>query len=174
MLDPTLLFDGKDWRGFAGCDVANGREKEYCVVYQIHNDSRLGSYALSFAKHVGLPLYRVSASLHQISRAGRFVYLPELKRFLRLIAGCRYLVTDSFHGTAFAINFNRQFIEVLPNNKTGSRNQSILALTGLTDRIVTNYDDFSIADRMIDYDRVNGIMEMERRKSIGIMKSMLE
>lgn len=27
------------------------------------------------------------------------------------------MVTDSFHGTAFAINFNTQFIEVLPNTK---------------------------------------------------------
>ena len=41
----------------------------------------------------------------------------------------------------------KQFIEILPNTKTGSRNQSILQLTGLQDRIITNYNDFSISQK---------------------------
>lgn len=83
------------------------------------------------------------------------------------------MITDSFHGTAFALNFNKQFIEILPNTKTGSRNQSILNLTGLTDRIVTDYEDFSIAKREINYVKVNEILAKEREKSLNILKKML-
>ena len=83
------------------------------------------------------------------------------------------MITDSFHGTAFALNFNKQFIEILPNTKTGSRNQSILNLTGLADRIVTDYEDFSIANRKIDYVKVNNILQREREKSLNIIKKML-
>ena len=82
---------------------------------------------------------------------------------------CAYLITDSFHGTAFALNFNRQFVEILPNNKTGTRNQSILKLTGLQDRIVTDYGDFSISNRKIDYERVNVILRSERERSMKTM-----
>ena len=105
-------------------------------------------------------------------RGGKFINLPKLGKFLSYIKNCSYLVTDSFHGTAFALNFNRQFVEILPNNETGSRNLSILELTGLRDRIVTDFSDFSIAERSIDYDRVNNILNRERKKSIELLGSL--
>ena len=74
----------------------------------------------------------------------------------------------------FAINFNKEFIEILPNNKTGSRNQSILQLTGLVDRIVTDYDDFSLSNKKIDYASVNAILNDERTKSVSLLKELIE
>jgi hypothetical protein len=61
----------------------------------------------------------------------------------------------------------------LPNNKTGSRNQSILELTGLMDRIVFDYTDYSIKDKIIDYNKVNDIIQAERNISMNILKDML-
>ena len=148
-------------------------EWKYVLVYQLHNNPVLSDYALRFARHTGLPLYRISPTFHQIRRGGKYIYLPDLDEFLSYIKNCTYFITDSFHGTAFALNFNRQFIEILPNNKTGSRNQSILQLVGLTDRILTDFDDFSVADRFIDYAAVNAILAKEREKSITILKSLL-
>lgn len=84
------------------------------------------------------------------------------------------MVTDSFHGTAFAINLNTQFIEVLPNTQTRSRNQSILQLTGLQDRIVTDFNDFSLANKKIDFEKVNNIIATERLKSIEALKTIIE
>lgn len=84
------------------------------------------------------------------------------------------MLTDSFHGTAFAINFHTPFLEVLPNNKTGARNQSILQLTGLEDRIVTDFNDFFLADRQIDYAKVNEIMHREREKSMEKLAELCE
>lgn len=165
VLDPTLLLTAEEWSEYIKKDI----QKEYVLVYQLHNNPALSDYANRFARHVGLPLLRVSPTLHQCKRGGKFVYLPDLGEFLSYIKNSAYLVTDSFHGTAFALNFNRQFIEILPNNKTGARNQSILQLTGLQDRIVMNYNDFSIADKMIEYDPVNAIIEEERTKSMDIL-----
>lgn len=170
VLDPTLLLTGDEWRAFIKNDhIIQGK---YVLVYQLHNNPVLSDYAVRFAEHVGLPLYRVSPTFHQFKRGGHFLYLPELSDFLSYIKDCTYFITDSFHGTAFALNFNKQFIEILPNNKTGSRNQSILRLTGLEDRIINDYNDFSICNRVIDYDRVNSILENERMKSIDILKKL--
>lgn len=170
VLDPTLLLKGEEWSKYIGKDIKG----KYVLVYQLHNNPVLSEYAKRFSEKTGLPLVRISPSFHQIRRGGRFVYLPELGEFLSYIKNCTYFITDSFHGTAFAINFNRQFIEILPNNKTGSRNQSILRLTGLEDRIVTDYNDFSISQRMIDYHEVNAIMEKEREKSLHKLSLILE
>ena len=148
VLDPTLLLTGDEWSRMIKKDMGG----KYVLVYQLHNNPALSKYAVRFAEHVGLPLYRVSPTFHQNST---------------------YFITDSFHGTAFALNFNRQFIEILPNNKTGNRNQSILQLTRLQDRIVTDYADCSISERMIDYERVNDILRKERIRSLGILKQLL-
>lgn len=175
VLDPTLLLDKVDWCNRMELDNIKPPIKgKYVLVYQIHNDPNLNSYAKKFAKHVGLPLYRVSAYMHHFNRGGKFKYCPDVKEFLVMIKNCSYFITDSFHGTAFALNFNKDFIEILPNNKTGSRNQSILQLTGLTNRIVTDYEDFSIADNSIDYREVNAIFNIERNKSISLLKEMIE
>lgn len=169
VLDPTLLLTGEEWARYIKKEVKG----KYVLVYQIHNDPALSDYAIRFARQVRLPLYRISPTFHQFRRGGKFVYLPDLSDFLSYIKNCTYFVTDSFHGTAFALNFNRQFIEILPNNKTGSRNQSILQLTGLQDRIVTDFGDFSLAERFIDYNRVSRILVEERSKSIDILQAML-
>ena len=169
VLDPTLLLTGEEWGKWIEKDV----QGKYVLVYQLHNNPALSDYAVRFARHVGLPLYRVSPTFHQYRRGGKFVYLPGLGEFLSYIKNCTYFITDSFHGTAFALNFNRQFIEILPNNKTGSRNQSILQLTGLQDRIVTDFNDFSIADKYIEYASVNKILEEERKKSVIALGRLL-
>lgn len=168
VLDPTLLLTGDEWTKFIKHDI----QGKYVLVYQLHNNPVLSEYAVRFSEHVGLPLYRVSPTFHQFRRGGKFIYLPDLELFLSYIRNCTYFITDSFHGTAFALNFNRQFLEILPNNKTGSRNQSILKLTGLSDRIVTDYNDYSLAEKMIDYNVVNDILCKERQKSIDTLKGM--
>ena len=170
VLDPTLLLDSAFWSKLA----KPVREKNYVLVYQLHNDKRVGAYALRVAKSLGLPLIRVSTSFHQISREGKFVWCPDIGQFLSYIKNAACMITDSFHGTAFAINFNTPFVEVLPNNKTGTRNMSILKLTGLSDRILCDDKDITLAKQKIDYSRANQIIEEKRQDSLNVLKNMIE
>lgn len=170
VLDPTLLVTADEWEQYiSNKDI---QKEEYVLVYQIHNNPELDKYAIKFAKKAGLPLVRVSPILHQAKRGGKFVYLPDIGEFLALIKNARYMVTDSFHGTAFAINFNKQFVEVLPNTGTASRNQSILKLTGLEDRIVKDLNDFTFINRKIDFTGVNHKIETERSASDFVLQRM--
>lgn len=169
VLDPTLLISAEEWAKY----ITRSHRKNYILVYQIHNDPVLNNYARKFAEKAGMPLVRVSPLLHQAKRGGEFIYLPEMGEFLALIKDAAFLITDSFHGTAFAINFNTQFAEVLPNTSTGSRNQSILKLTGLEDRIVADADDFKFLERKIDFEAVNKKIDLEREKSFQILEELL-
>lgn len=170
VLDPTLLVTVDEWNQLIKKDIS----KKYVLVYQIHNDKRVGKYAKEFAKKAKLPLIRISPFFHQIFREGKLRYLPDVSEFLSYIKNAEYLITDSFHGTAFAINLNTNFVEILPNTNTGSRNQSILKLVGLTDRIVTDMNDFSLMNKKIDFSRVNSILEVERTNSMAVLKGMLK
>ena len=170
VLYPTLLMDADAWSEYV---KPMKKPEKYVLVYQIHANSDLDHYAVKFAEKAELPLLRVSPLLHQAKRSGKFVYCPDISGFLDLVKNAAYMVTDSFHGTAFAINFNTQFVEVLPNTGTSSRNQSILELTGLTDRIVRDLNDFSYIDQEIDFKEANEKIGISRIESIRILEEML-
>ena len=172
VLDPTLLLTKDEWK--KNINIKSKMDKKYILVYQIHNDPKLSSYAKKIAKEKKLPLIRISTAFHQITRGGNFIWTPSLEVFLSYIKNAECLITDSFHGTAFAINFNINFIEILPNNNTGTRNVSILNLTGLSDRILKNEDDITLIDKKIDYYIVNKILNEKRKESISILKYMIE
>ena len=97
------------------------------------------------------------------------------EEFIRLFMNAEYVLTNSFHGTAFSINFNKNFLVDLDINSTVSTNSrllNILSLLGLEDRIIDNID----IEKMyqdIDYSKVNTILDEERRKSINYLKMSL-
>lgn len=169
VLDPTLLISKEEWSEM----INEERNDDYVLVYELHSNPKLDDYAKRFAEHVGLPLIRISPSFHQFSRGGKFLWMKDVSTFLALIKNAKYMITDSFHGTAFAINFNTTFIEIL-HDLTGTRNQSILKLTGLEKRILRDYDNYSLALEEIDWLTVNSIIERERQKSIRIIDRMLK
>ena len=118
VIDPTLLLGYDYWEQY----IAPSCKEKYVLIYQLHNDRKLGDFAKKIAQERKLKLVRISTSLHQIIREGEFIWCPSISEFLSYIKYAELLITDSFHGTAFAINFNTPFVEVLPNNNTETRN----------------------------------------------------
>ena len=174
VLDPTLLLSKKRWCKLLDIDETLPSGKPYILVYQIHNDRNLSNYAIRLSQNKNIRLVRVNPFFHQITRGGYFICCPELKDFISLIMNATYIVTDSFHGTCFSIIFNKQFVEILPNNKTGTRNMSLLQLFDLSSRVVSKYSDFSIVDHNIQYDNVNKLLEYARIDSLNKMKMLLK
>lgn len=173
VIDPTLLLSSIEWETLLEMKNQRPVKKKYVLVYQIHNNKELDMYATEFAKRAGLELIRVSPFLHQIIRGGRFVLAPELSKFLLYIKFAEYIVTDSFHGTVFAINFNTPLVTMLPKTGTSTRNVSILKLLGLDDCIVQSADDFSLLRKKISFDNSNKILVEERERSIELLNHCL-
>lgn len=171
VLDPTLLFDSSYWKKYCNPIKTTGK---YVLIYQLHNNKKLGEYAKKVAKEKGLQLIRISASFHQIVREGKMVWAPDLGEFLSYVKNAECMITDSFHGTAFAINFNTSFVEVLPNNNTGTRNVSILKLTGLSERVLKDENDVALANKPIDFSYANKILDEKRKESIEVLRMMIE
>ena len=95
---------------------------------------------------------------------------PEV--FLSLFKYADYIVTNSFHGMSFAINFNRQFIAI-ERNEFNTRLLSLLRLTHLENRLMKHNLDMNIVNDDIDYEKVNKILKDERDKSMDYLKSCL-
>ena len=70
-----------------------------------------------------------------------------------------YVITDSFHCTAFSLNFHKEFFIFYPG-KYSTRLQSILELTGTTHRVMNENKDV----QPIDFDYVDKVLNKEREK----------
>lgn len=170
VLDPTLLHSAAYWETM----IHDKIQGDYILVYQLHNNPQMMEYAYTLAAEKGLKLVTMSSTAQHLAHKGsRHVFLPSLSEWLGYIKNARFMITDSFHGTAFAINFNTQFVNILPNG-TATRNQSILELTGLKNRIVTDYQNFSFYNAQINFDKVNTLIQERRETSMRVLKEMLE
>ena len=169
ILDPTMIFGGDRWRK----QLLPIHEKGYVLLYQLNANHEMDEYAKQFADKEGLKLLRVSVEAHNCMRVGKFKLCLSPFKFLSYIANAEYMITDSFHGTAFAIMFNRQFVEVLPKEKI-ARNLSVLKQFGLEDRILNSLSDFSYINQKIDYLVVNKKLKESQELAAQKLKEMMD
>lgn len=170
VLDPTLLLTGEEWQSLTSKKYQN---KKYIFMYNINRDKRLDKYAKNFAKSKKLPLIYVSYNYHEAFKYGKLKCNPKVEDFLSLIANAEYVLTDSFHCLAYSINFNKQVIISYPE-RFSTRLASIAELTGVTNRVIDNYNNLSICDRKIDFEYANRMLENERKKSLEYLKKAIE
>ena len=88
-----------------------------------------------------------------------------MNQFLSLINYANYVITDSFHCTAFSLNFNKEFFIFYPG-KYNSRLQSVLELTGTEHRVMNDKKKYE----PIDFTKVNKVLERERAKATSFIQ----
>ena len=170
VIDPTLILDTNQWEKIIDKPVI---KEKYILVYQLYRNKQFDKYANAVAKKMGYKLVRISYKYDQLLKKGKFIWMPKVTEFLSLFYNAEFVITDSFHGTAFSINFNKKFISIYPYKYSG-RISSILKLTGLEERHLSDYKDFEIINKEIDYKRVNEILSNERKKTDQFLKFALK
>ena len=149
------------WLNFAG---KRKIKKPYYLVYQLNENKELDTYIEMLKREKNIDIYRVYLTFfRRYNRTGKIIIAPKVQDFVNVIAYADCVITDSFHGTAFSINLNKNFISIFPSSFS-TRIGSLLELTSLEYKHLQNYDDFSIIDKQIDYDKVNNIFDLERKK----------
>ena len=169
VVDPTLLLDGDAWRKLSSNRF---KDENYILVYNLNRNKKIDNYAKSLANKTGLKIIYLSYQLHEFYKKGKMVCNPKVEDFISLIDNAKYVITDSFHATAFSINLNTQFVIVYPA-KFNTRLQSILAVNNLEDRVAKDEKDMTIVNKEINFDEVNEIMNNERHKSFEWLKKAL-
>jgi coenzyme F420-reducing hydrogenase beta subunit len=91
----------------------------------------------------------------------------KIEEWLWHFSNAKFVLTDSFHGTCFAIINEKPFVSVGNIKRGNARFESLLENLGLIDRFV--YDAAKIIERAdlisgIDYDSVNKILNSERKR----------
>ncbi len=167
VLDPTLVLTGDEWREIASPKYSNS--KPYVLIYQLNPNPEFDAFAEELAREKGCELLRINLLYDQAAKNGRGVNIPTVNEYISLFDNAEYVITDSFHGTAFCLNLNTPFFVFYPP-KYSTRLESILELTGQQSRVVKNGEADSSE---IDFAMVNRIFESERQKNIEFLKEAL-
>lgn len=175
LLDPTFMLDRESWRKYMS---PRKIKQPYVLVYlpyNIHNKSLIYQTVRKLAVGKGMKVVTFSWGIRQDKFADRTIIFANPGDFLSLMYHADYVVTNSFHGTAFSVNLNKQFWVYMPTG-FGTRIQSILDLCHLQDRLLLP-DEVLGDDKMarhIDYTPVNSILNAERQKAYDFLKKALE
>ncbi len=92
-----------------------------------------------------------------------------------MIYHCKAFISNSFHGTAFSILFNKPvFVFNRHRHKVNSRMQSLMTLFGLNDCILTSQKEWEAAyDYLFNFSYINSIKETELVKSKAFIDNLL-
>lgn len=141
VLDPTLLLNKEEWDSIA--TPHRLVRKKYILCYYLNYSFNAFPYVDELAEDVhrktGFQIVRVARPPHRLSLSHTKYHIgasPE--DFLALVRDAEMVLTTSFHGTAFAVNYGKPvFTVVKDQNTSDSRQVSLMQNLGLKDKILS-------------------------------------
>lgn len=169
LVDPVLSLPASFWRQIS---PKTKMEKKYILVYSLNKNKDLDMYAKKLSKKTGLCLIRFCTRVDQIVRTGHGKIIPKVLDFVSFIDNAEYVITDSFHATAFSMLMNTEPICIYPK-KYSNRISEFLNLIDENERHLTNYSDFDIVNKSVNFERVNAILKIERQRVDEYLKKVV-
>jgi len=159
LMDPVFAFDRQAWDDMI--PAAPSEWGEYIFCYFLGSNPEHRKAANELAAKTGLKVVTMRHLDRYVAGDESFgdfaPYDVDPVRFLNILRNAKYVCTDSFHGTAFSIIFEKKFLVFdrynnKSSNSKNSRIDSVCANLGLENRrfssIETINDDI---DKDIDY-----------------------
>lgn len=169
VLDPTLLLDKKAWRELGSSQkVESGLPEKYLLAYFVSPAEKHYEAARVMGEKLGLPVVLINYD-HKKVKGMRNLRTVTPAQFVGLIDHADTVVTNSFHGTAFSINLQTDFVYLL-NDEKPEKNVRIAGLVqalGLSDRELRTVD----MTKQIPWANVAEKLEKIRQESLEILKN---
>ena len=174
VLDPTLLLNKDQWGNIML--AYPHMPSRYILVYQLLPSETLPSLAKKLSEEMDCPVYYLAKRAYAVNapKGMRVIKDAGPAEFLWLIKNASCVVTNSFHGTAFSVNFNVPFYSVLDSKRKGNaRIVSLLESVDLMNRIVfegTEIPKFSVYESAPVQQKIDGM----RADSMSFLKKALD
>ena len=165
-IDPTLLLESEEYQEITAPRLES---EKYLLLYARRYNKAMFDYADKLAKANGWKVVDISLRATNANHH-RMFYEAGVEEFLSLVKHAEYVVTNSFHGIIFAVQFRRMF-SAFSRESGDSKIQELLDLFGLSDRLLVS--EKSLAP-YIDYDVTHERIRKARCESLNFLKEELE
>lgn len=164
--DPVFLLSKEQWNNIL---PTSSIEEEYLLVYDTENSNKLKDIAQSIAKERNLKIFNISGS--RKSYVDKDFWVSSPIDFVQLIRDAEFVVSNSFHATAFSLIFHQDFCVVNRSEAINERMLSLLEQYGLQDKLVT--DNLERLSTPIDYSKVQSKIEQDIEDSKQYLRNAI-
>lgn len=167
VIDPTLLLTPEEYSPLIKDPGINRR---YLLLYSRRDNPKMQEFAESLAKNNGWEIVEISLNA---KNADRHImrYDAGVEEFLGLVKNAEMVITNSFHGMIFAVQFRRPFY-IFSRNLCDIKITEILELFDTKDRLIA--DSVPKCSTPIDYERVHARISKAREESLSILQQELK
>jgi hypothetical protein len=166
--DPVFLLPREYWQGML--KDLKMPSHPYVLVYDCEKSRQLADIAKEIAKRKNCRIYSVSA--HGLGYPDKEYINCGPLDFVSLIANAEYVISNSFHATAFSLIFKRPFCVVNRSEKINTRMQDLLSELGLPERLVSKFSE----SLLIEVNFANAMLKLQEnvdfsKKYLSVLKS---
>ena len=165
-IDPTLLLTAEDYEPIIAKPQQAG---DYLLLYARRYSPEMEAYAEKLARQRGWKLVDISLRAINAARDHIMAYSAGVEEFLALVKHSQYVVTNSFHGAIFSIQFRRPFV-VFSREQCDNKISELLTLLGIPDRMLLRGDS-DLGE--IHYEAVHQLLASARTASSQFLKMEL-
>lgn len=176
VVDPTLLYRRSEW-----IDLLKLKEKkaDFILYYSLQGikdqKSRLQEIK-RIAIGYGLKIRIVTPFVQLFDKSSiieNCSYYGPLD-IAESILNARFVITDSYHGTVFSMNFRKNFVSLCKDGGSEYRKKEVLSEFGLLDRAIYRIKDIDkVLRSQIDYNVIDIGIEDARKNSFDYIKFAL-
>lgn len=159
-IDPTFLLNTEDWYRVCAEPVSN---EPYILVYFLQSNIAAYSAVEKIKKKFGYPVVDISRYGYAPGFIDKTLVNVGPEDFLGLFRHAAYVCTNSFHGLAFSIIFNKAF-SFIPLKRFGYRIDALCDLFHIK-RIAR--DGGAYYDIEYDSDYIEKVIQEERSKALN-------
>lgn len=167
VIDPTLLLTSGDYDVIAEKRLI---EDCYILLYTRRYDPKMEAYAETLAKKKNCKIVEISLRAINAEKGHIMYYQAGVEEFLSLVKYAEAVVTNSFHGLIFGVQFSRP-IHIFTREQADKKISDVLGICSLSDRVVKGNE---LLSGDIDYDAVYKNLSVKRRESMEFLKLELD
>lgn len=165
-LDPILMGDPEDWKGFTTPAI----KKNYILLYLVEPSQLAIDYARKISKEKGWKIFMCNPPVKPVKGVTRLFFVG-VGKWLNLLANANMVITNSYHGLSFSILFQREFrLCKLQDEMNNNRMRDLLEELSLTDRVLDREDKIY---KPINWNDINNTLSSLKKDSNYYIKSIL-
>lgn len=173
LIDPTLLLNKNEWAKLS--KQSDYRYKNYILIYSLgglKDVKILAETVKKIAEKKKMKVIVIAPLTKVICKGVNVINNCGAEDFLYLVKNARYIVTNSFHGTAFSINFEKPFVAF--HDVERSRVAQLLEKMGLSQRRTGNLNEIeNLINTEFDFSYAGEQLKKERKKAQLFIKNSL-
>lgn len=182
LVDPTLLLSKEDWLNIfpqmQKQQKGDGYILLYLLTYAFESRPYVFEVVRHFQKKYGYKVIAIEGYARSENALG--IEMEDkmdagIEQYMKLFSQAGIVITTSFHGTAFAVNFGIPLISITPKEKMGDdRQSSLLNLLGLEQCIVPVDSDIKDLDPFYNVHSTIKKLSVMREDSLNWIRSSLQ